>query len=986
MEHLVLELRKMVQAFQSNIDTYKSPEKHYNEQMTRQQYLDRLLSMLGWDVTNSQNRPFHEREVVVEEFSIKGDRPDYTIRVNNRSIFFLEAKKVSVDILNDKSAALQSRRYGWNKGHRISVLSNFEYLVIYSTFKKPEPVDTAATDRYRVYHYSEYVDKFEEIYTLLSRDSVLDGTFDVWTKSIEPDNATKLSLDTVFLNQLNEWRLTIAQELYKNKIRVFDGVRDLNEKVQLFINQLIFLRFAEDNRFESRDQLKKQLLGHEDYKVYFKELDKKYNAGIFDNPDVIEIISEETLAHIVESLYFPNSSYDFSIIDLSILSRIYENFLQQELVVSDSDELELQKTRSASIKSVVSTPIDVVKFMVREAILPKINGRTPEEISNLKIGDLAVGSGIFLIESYNLIEEYLTDWYSKKDNVAPSQYVVPFEEKRQIIQNVLRGYDINNLAVQLTRFSLLLRLLSYEDLDRIKDISPILPSLENTIICGNSLVNRTDIKGYDLLKWEEAAEIMAMPDDDGFREKYFDIIIGNPPYLKTEEIIQATSSKELKVYPKLYKSAYKQYDKYFLFIERSLASLKEDGVAELLVPNKFFTLRSGLRLREIIKNSKALSKIIDFKNLQIFHNVTNYVAIITLSDFSNEQFLYAKANSLRDVYQNHLEFQEYSIDQLLDSHWFLTDNSLLKRQFEFAMTHFPNIRDIVSPVNGIQTSANGVFLIKKKNIVSDKNGLVEFKVKGDVTYKIEKSILRDFYKNNPKIKGKSYSSLTSDTYVIFPYVDGELIRYDEMKRIYPNALKYFEAHKDIIMPKSMGGKNRDVQNAHEFYQYGRSQFLNESDAHKIIVGVMSSEPNFNIDRSGLLFASGGTAGEIALIGKDEAEYDLEYVQAWLSHPFTDSIFKVVGSAFEGDFYTHGTDMYDVIPLLPIDFNDEEDVQHYQQIVEYVNRIETINSELNSKNKLKKKHLQHSKIQLVKNINDSLDLLLEKKVKIDAENE
>lgn len=73
-----------------------------------------------------------------------------------------------------------------------------------------------------------------------------------------------------------------------------------------------------------------------------------------------------------------------------------------------------------------------------------------------------MGSGIFLIETYNYIENYLVDWYSNKEKVAPTPYLVPFKIKKKIIQNVLRGFDINNQAVQLTRFSLLLRLLSYE--------------------------------------------------------------------------------------------------------------------------------------------------------------------------------------------------------------------------------------------------------------------------------------------------------------------------------------------------------------------------------------------------------------------------------------------------------------------------------------------------------------------------------------------
>ena len=107
--------------------------------MTRQQYIDNFLKYLGWDISNSKGLSFNEREVVAEEYSIdnKRDRPDYTIRINGVSKFYIEAKKVSVDIFNEIDPALQARRYGWNSNHKISILTNFEYLIIYTTYEMP---------------------------------------------------------------------------------------------------------------------------------------------------------------------------------------------------------------------------------------------------------------------------------------------------------------------------------------------------------------------------------------------------------------------------------------------------------------------------------------------------------------------------------------------------------------------------------------------------------------------------------------------------------------------------------------------------------------------------------------------------------------------------------------------------------------------------------------------------------------------------------
>lgn len=166
--------------------------------MTRQQYIDKFLRLLGWDISNPDNLTFNDREVVAEEYSNRFDRPDYSIRMNSSSIFYVEAKKVSVDIDKEIEPAMQVRRYGWNSGHRISVLTNFEYLAIYTTYQQPKEKDTVANNRYKLYHYKDFVDKFDEIYDLLSRESVVSGKFDYWTNSIAPSNATKLALDQVF--------------------------------------------------------------------------------------------------------------------------------------------------------------------------------------------------------------------------------------------------------------------------------------------------------------------------------------------------------------------------------------------------------------------------------------------------------------------------------------------------------------------------------------------------------------------------------------------------------------------------------------------------------------------------------------------------------------------------------------------------------------------------------------------------------------------
>lgn len=970
----IQELKKLVERFNADFKNYKK-DQTYNEAMTRQQYIDVLLKLLGWDITNPMGLSFNDREIVAEEYSSenKKDRPDYTIRMNGISRFYIEAKKVSVDIFNEAEPAIQTRRYGWNSNHKISVLTNFEYLVIYLTYAMPTKNDTSKTYRYKYYHYTEYVEKFDEIYDLLSRESVMKGKFDQWTSDISPLDSTKTSLDTIFLSQLNRWRKDIGQELY-HLDGGFSSIALMNEQIQEFLNQIIFLRFAEDNHYESTEMLKNEILKQPDYIKYFKKLDKKYNSGLFTDANIISKISSNLLTDIVENLYFPNVSYDFSVIDLSILSKVYEYFLQEELVIEDG-EVRLKKTKSASVKAVVSTPDNIVVSMVKRVLSEKLDGKNPDEILKLRIADLAVGSGIFLIEAYNYIEAYLTQWYADEKNMIPNPLLVPFDVKKRIIQEVLVGFDINSQAVQLTRFSLMLRILSFEGKERVEKVTPILPKLENNIRCGNSLVSMSD---FDLLNLssEELFEINPML--DGLLNEKYDVVIGNPPYLSKEDIKHSTNSKEIAVYEEIYKSTIKQYDKYLLFMERSLKVVKDDGDIILLVPNKFINIEAGKGIRDVLKSKMFLKKIFDFKYTQIFPTATNYVSVVHLS--KSEHFEYVEISGSDEVYKDKKGVQ-YSLEDLTGSHWFLTDDIRLKTQYEFAKINFPSIETVITPKNGVQTSRNSVYIIPKaktKNcgdsIFYDKNGK---------QYKLEKQLLKDFYKPNGNKAGRSYSTLISDSYIIFPYSEGKIISESKLKSEYSGVYEYFFDHKTELLPKAMGG-SRDVRGSSTeiiWYQFGRSQFLKEITEPKIIVGVMSNQPNFNIDTKSFIYASGGTAGYIGLFLKENSQYSLEYIQAWLSHQFTDLIFQTIGSSFEGEFYSHGTALYKDIPLLPINFNSEIEIEKYNYINTLVRDISNLNEEIDQQNSRRLKEILKSKKEiLIDHINSTFDELLEIKMR------
>ena len=165
---IIDEVKALAGHFEAHLAFYKNPQNNYNEHSCRIEFIDPFLKLLGWDVANEKGLAPQYREVIAENYSTKTDRPDYTMTLRGVPKFFVEAKKPSVDITRDKDPAFQTRKYGWNANHRVAVLTNFEYLAIYETCYVPDEDDGCAVARYRLYHYSEYADKYDEIAALIS--------------------------------------------------------------------------------------------------------------------------------------------------------------------------------------------------------------------------------------------------------------------------------------------------------------------------------------------------------------------------------------------------------------------------------------------------------------------------------------------------------------------------------------------------------------------------------------------------------------------------------------------------------------------------------------------------------------------------------------------------------------------------------------------------------------------------------------------------
>ena len=134
---------------------------------------------------------------------------------------------------------------------------------------------------------------------------------------------------------------------------------------------------------------------------------------------------------------------------------------------------------------------------------------------------------------------------------------------------------------------------------------PILPDLSANIHFGNALVSYEEMAGISGAAGQ-AEDIVPFDWNKMNGGGGFDAIIGNPPYVNTEGMHGLLPGAEFEIYKKRYGSAHKQFDKYFIFIERAINKVKDSGYVCYIVPNKFFKIGAGEKLRGLIAGKKML--------------------------------------------------------------------------------------------------------------------------------------------------------------------------------------------------------------------------------------------------------------------------------------------------------------------------------------------------------------------------------------------
>ncbi|AEM21169.1 fused endonuclease-methyltransferase [Brachyspira intermedia PWS/A] len=603
------------------VDNFKNGTKSKNETETRRYYIDKFFEALDWDVGNEKGK----REVIHEDIvKVKGKTkfPDYGFYFKGKRVFFVEAKDTKVDIKNDSKPAFQLRSYAWSAKLGVSILTDFEELAIYDCTVRPKENDRTEAARIKYFTYEDYLKEevFDYIYDLFERDNVANGSLDAYSENLCNRKGSE-TVDVHFLNTLDELRTKLAVVI--SKLNKEMSEKDINYAVQQIIDRIIFLRVAEDRNVENYGLLalaNPKNKNEDDFKNYgfnaensyycnlnyiFDKANEKYNSGLFNEDDIVKNlnIDDKTIKEIIEELYTPRNPYQFSVIPVEIIGNAYEQFLGKTITIGKNHSAKIElKPEVRKAGGVYYTPEYIVDYIVANTVGEAIKGKKPEEIANIKILDPACGSGSFLLGAYKYLLNYHIEYYNKikdrakfkgsKEDVIKENGDLTIWIKKQILRNNIFGVDIDSNAVEVTKLSLLMKCLEGESPASIQNNQDLfneraLPSLEDNIKCGNSLIGNDFYESQSVLYFDEETQykINCFDWEDEFKNIFkgggFDVVIGNPPYVR----IHLLDKIQLDYFKDRY-SVYKgQIDLYSLFIEKSISYLsKSNGVVSFIVP------------------------------------------------------------------------------------------------------------------------------------------------------------------------------------------------------------------------------------------------------------------------------------------------------------------------------------------------------------------------------------------------------------------
>jgi type I restriction-modification system DNA methylase subunit len=720
------EIAKLCKYFANNRHDFFAPG--VKEAHVRQSLIDPFFEALGWDMRNAAMTALQYREVIPEDsLEIEGQQkaPDYTFRIGTLAKFYTEAKKCGVNINADPGPAYQLRRYGWSAKMPLSILTDFDELGVYDCSLRPRPSDKASFGRIQYFRDEEYPDRWRELWDIFSREAVWAGAYDRYAASKRKRGTSEV--DSEFLKEIEGWRDSLARNIALRNLYL--GYDDLNTVVQRTIDRLIFLRMAEDRGSEPYGQLLKLCEQPDIYTRFVGDLcrkaDEKYNSGLFhfkkeegieESPDLLTPrleIDDKVIKPILQNLYFEHGSpYHFGVLPVEILGTVYERFLGKVIRLTADHRAKVEeKPEVRKAGGVYYTPAYIVNYIVTNTVGKMIEGKSPAQLAGGKSGqplrvlDMACGSGSFLLGAFQCLLDHCLKWYLKNRPEKHKEAVyldrrgkywrLTIAEKKRILITHIFGVDIDPQAVEVSKLSLLLKVLEGETDETVGQSRQLfheraLPNLSKNIKCGNSLIGPDYFSGRLIPDPDEIKRVNTFDWQREFPEAIksggFDCVIGNPPWgASIENAHRAYLSAR---FPDVADFESSQY-----FLICSLSLVNDSGVLGMIIPNTFVLNIYAKRARQKITEMSSVTAITDLSSEKVFKGPSVRSIVIFLSH-KKQDICYI--NEFRNDILVPLLLQKVSTKQLVEAEtWkaFLTKETPLSKFLSVLIEKNPSLAE-----------------------------------------------------------------------------------------------------------------------------------------------------------------------------------------------------------------------------------------------------------------------------------------------------
>jgi type I restriction-modification system DNA methylase subunit len=708
------------------------------------------------------------------------------------------------------------------------------------------------------------------------------------------------------------------------------------------------------------------------------------------NPDSITPdlhIDDKVLKDIIENLYLPKSPYAFAYISADILGSIYERFLGKVIRLTAGGAAKVEdKPEVRKAGGVYYTPTYIVDYIVKNTVgrllnpLPAGEGRvrenadssltpsltpsplrqaqggasptgrggqkeegsgeslTPAEASKLRIVDPACGSGSFLLGAYQYLLDWHLDWYVTHDlekalkrKVILTQdnktFRLSMDEKKRILLDNIYGVDLDPQAVEVTKLSLLLKVV--EDPGQLTLFSEghILPDLANNIQCGNSLVGMDYFEGQLelMVNGDEMARVNPFDWHAAFPQVFaqggFDAVIGNPPYVRQESL------GEFKDYlKKKYKTFHGTADLYVYFIELGVSLLRKNGLFSFIVANKWFRTNYGEPLRKWLKN-QSIDEIIDFGDLPVFQQATTYPCIIRVSNSEvNQTFTAIQVDRLDfDDLNQYALSRAYLVnrEKLEDKGWSLSNESTQQLLINLRSKGISLGEYLDGKVfYGIKTGLNEAFVIDAET----KKALVALDKKSE-------ELIKPFLIGR---EVKRYSLAQSASFLILIPKGWTREKSNNARDAWGWVSKNYPAIASHLL--SFGEKASQRYDKGEYWWELRAcDYYDEFEKPKIVYPNICKQPEFTLELSGSY-----TNQKCFIIPRND-----KYLLGILNSTLCFFLFRNILPKLRGDFYEPSYVYFKDFPIRVINFADPAEKAMHDSMVTLVERMLALHKNLPS---------------------------------------